>query len=81
MVNPSAILDRDNAATNRTTILVATELTERSLSLLQSADGITVQVVSPSPQNIREGLKEASALIIRDDVPVDAHILEHAPHL
>lgn len=61
-------------------ILVATELTETSLSLLNDAE-VNVRVVTPTARHVREGLKTAHALIARDDVPVDASLLEAAPAL
>ena len=81
MVNTALPLDRTEATVSQHSILVATELTERSLNLLQGSSGVSVQVVSPTLQNVRDGLKTADALIVRDDVPVDALLLENAPRL
>ncbi|MBC7870738.1 MAG: phosphoglycerate dehydrogenase [Chitinophagaceae bacterium] len=63
------------------TILIATDLTEESMALLRGADDIQVQTVTPALAAVREGLKSAHALIARDDVQIDAGLLEHAPNL
>lgn len=62
-------------------ILVATDLTDESMSILQHADDVTVTKVTPSVQAVRDGIKDAHAIIARDDVHIDAALLEHAPHL
>jgi D-3-phosphoglycerate dehydrogenase len=62
-------------------ILVATELTENGLAMLRETDHVQAQVVTPTLQQVREGLKTAHALIARDDVQVDAALLDGAPHL
>lgn len=63
------------------TILVATDLTEDSLALLRAAPDVDVNAIAPSIQAVRDGLKTAHAIIARDDVQIDAELLEHAPHL
>ncbi|MGH9777815.1 MAG: NAD(P)-dependent oxidoreductase, partial [Candidatus Acidiferrales bacterium] len=63
------------------TILVATPLTDESMQLLQSADGVQVQTVTPTVPTVRAGLKAAHALISRDDVLVDRDLLDTAPEL
>ncbi|MEP6987690.1 MAG: NAD(P)-dependent oxidoreductase, partial [Chloroflexota bacterium] len=60
-------------------ILVATDLAEDSLKILQETPDITVQQVTPSA--VRDSLKEAHALIARDDVRVDKALLAEAPLL
>lgn len=63
------------------TILVATDLTEQSLALLNDCNDMRVQIVTPTIQHVRDGLKDAHALIARDDVHVDRPLLETAPNL
>lgn len=66
---------------NRFNILVATDLTESSLQILQNAPDVCLQSVTPSLAAVRDGLKSAHALIARDEVTVDAELLQHAPNL
>jgi D-3-phosphoglycerate dehydrogenase len=51
------------------------------MQLLQSADSVQVQTVTPTLSTVRAGLKSAHALISRDDVQVDRDLLENAPEL
>ncbi len=60
-------------------ILVATDLAEDSLKILQETPDITVEQVTPTA--VRDNLKQAHALIARDDVRVDKALLAEAPHL
>jgi D-3-phosphoglycerate dehydrogenase / 2-oxoglutarate reductase len=62
-------------------ILVATDLTEDSLQLLNEAKDITTHIVPPNLPAVRDALVSAHALIAREDVRVDGPLLEHAPHL
>jgi D-3-phosphoglycerate dehydrogenase len=64
-------------------ILVATDLTPHSMELLRAAPDVRVIVVPPTLLAVREGLKTSDphALIARDDVPIDAALLESAPGL
>jgi D-3-phosphoglycerate dehydrogenase len=62
-------------------ILVATDLTEASLRLMREADDVEVQTVAPKLPTVREHLKNAHALILRDDPAVDKPLLEEAPNL
>jgi D-3-phosphoglycerate dehydrogenase / 2-oxoglutarate reductase len=62
-------------------VLVATDLAEDSLTYLKSQDDIELQVITPSLTAVRKGLKQAHALIARDDVKVDAALLNEAPTL
>jgi D-3-phosphoglycerate dehydrogenase len=62
-------------------VLVATDLTEESLKLLHHAADIHVSFVAPALPAVREKLKDTHAIICRDDVLVDADLLEHAPQL
>lgn len=64
-----------------THILIATALTEESKQLLHDAEGVTFQIVAPSPAAVREGIQNAHALIAREDVRVDAELLDQAPNL
>lgn len=62
-------------------IVIATDLTDESLIWLKNAPDVTIKQVSPTVGALREALREANALIVRDDVQVDADMLEDAPHL
>lgn len=62
-------------------ILVATDLTEDSLQILQNAHDVNVKVVTPAVAAVRDGLKSAHALIARDDIQVDSALLDKAPNL
>src|SRR5262245_35156028 len=66
---------------NKLNILVATELTEESMSILHSDPNVQVQTIAPSLPAVRDGLKTAHALIARDNVPVDKALLQDAPCL
>jgi D-3-phosphoglycerate dehydrogenase len=63
------------------TILIATDLTDDALSILNGASDIAVQRVPPTPAAIKPALKDAHAIIARDDVQLDAALLADAPHL
>jgi len=62
-------------------IVIATDLTDESLAWLKNASDVDVKQVSPNVSALREALREANALIIRDDIQVDADMLDDAPHL
>ena len=62
-------------------ILVATDLTETSLNLMKTAAGVTVEMVPPKLGPVREGLKAAHALILRDGFEIDRALIEAAPAL
>lgn len=62
-------------------VVVATDLTEESLSLLQNNPQIKLLTVAPEIIPIREAISDAHALIAREDVLVDMDLLEKAPHL
>lgn len=62
-------------------ILIATDLTEESTALLEGADDVQVTSVPPTVNTMRKAIGNANALIVRDDVPVDADLLDAAPHL
>jgi D-3-phosphoglycerate dehydrogenase len=63
-------------------IVVATDLTEESLNILRDMDGFKLTAVSPTNLTaLRAALKTAHALIARDDVLVDAALLNTAPNL
>ena len=51
------------------------------MQLLQKADGVHVQTVTPTLPTVRAELKAAHALISRDDVLVDRTLLDDAPQL
>jgi D-3-phosphoglycerate dehydrogenase / 2-oxoglutarate reductase len=56
-------------------ILVATTLTEDAVSWLRSAKDVELVVVDPDPQIVRDAIQTADALIVRDDIAVDADLL------
>ncbi|MFW5709677.1 MAG: phosphoglycerate dehydrogenase, partial [Chloroflexota bacterium] len=62
-------------------ILVATDLTDESLTLLHDAADITLKTSAPSAQALRSSIKNAHAVICRDDIFIDAELLSHAPDL
>ena len=63
-------------------ILVATDLTEQSLSILRQQDDVELLTVSPTnPAAFRDCLKVAHAVIARDDVQIDAPLIADAPNL
>jgi len=62
-------------------ILVATDLADNSLKLLQEASDVTLQQVTPTLPAIRDGLKHANALIARSDVHIEKSLLVEAPNL
>jgi D-3-phosphoglycerate dehydrogenase / 2-oxoglutarate reductase len=62
-------------------VLVATDLTPESLELLKKAKGVHPTLVPPTLSALKPHLKEAHALIIRDDIHVDASLLDNAPQL
>jgi D-3-phosphoglycerate dehydrogenase / 2-oxoglutarate reductase len=59
-------------------ILVTTDLAETGLEILQTADDVHTQVITPSLTAVRDGLKTAHAIIARDDVVIDRQLLEYA---
>jgi D-3-phosphoglycerate dehydrogenase len=58
-------------------ILVATDLTEQSMTLLRAAEGVEVHTVAPKTAAVRAGLKTAHALIARDEVALDGELLHN----
>ncbi len=62
-------------------IVIATELTDESMALLKSASDVTMEVVTPTLPVVRAALKNAHVLIAREEVPVDASLLDIAPQL
>jgi D-3-phosphoglycerate dehydrogenase / 2-oxoglutarate reductase len=62
-------------------ILIATDLTDDALQRLQNADDMHLTIVPPTASALRPKLAEAHALIARDDVQVDAPLLDAAPNL
>jgi D-3-phosphoglycerate dehydrogenase / 2-oxoglutarate reductase len=62
-------------------VLVATDLSPDSLKILQEAADVTLQPVTPALPAVRDGLKDAHALIARDDVRIDRALLSEAPAL
>lgn len=62
-------------------VLATTDLAEDSLSILRESPDIEVHQIAPALQAVRDGLRNAHALICRDDVQVDKALLDTAPHL
>jgi D-3-phosphoglycerate dehydrogenase len=62
-------------------ILVATDLTTDGLNILEGASDVRVQTVTPTLSAVRAGLKDAHALIARDEVELDRTLIEAAPCL
>jgi D-3-phosphoglycerate dehydrogenase len=62
-------------------IVIATDLTEEGLGVLQRATDAAVQIVSPKHQTVRDALKDAQAFIARDEISIDADLLQHASQL
>lgn len=62
-------------------LLVATELTPESMSLLSRAKDVKTTLVTPTLQALKPHLADAHALIVRDDLIVDDTILDQAPQL
>jgi D-3-phosphoglycerate dehydrogenase len=62
-------------------ILIATDLTDEGLRLLQSAPDVQVTVVTPTFPAVRDGLKSAHAVIARDGIHLDRELLLSAPDL
>jgi len=63
------------------TILVATSLTDAALAFLTRTPNAEIKLVGPDLAAIRAEIKHADALIIRDDVPVSAELLEAGSRL
>lgn len=57
------------------TVLVATTLTEEAVAVLRSAKDIDLVLVDPDPAKVRKAITSADALIIRDEIAVDADLL------
>lgn len=62
-------------------LVIATELTEAALASLRAESDITVSTVPPRSEALREPIAEADALIVRNDLQVDADLLERATRL
>ncbi len=62
-------------------ILIATDLTDDSIALLQESGDAQLHTVTPTIKAVREGLQEAHAIILRDDVLLDEALLTNAPQL
>jgi D-3-phosphoglycerate dehydrogenase len=62
-------------------VLVATDLTDQALSILNASDDITVHTTAPTFPAVRDALASAHAVIARDDLAFDTVLLTAAPHL
>ncbi len=60
-------------------ILIATDLTEEATDLLDAAEDVQVTTIAPTVSAIRKHIADTHALIVRDDVPIDADLLDAAP--
>lgn len=63
------------------TILVTTKLTPEALAFLQQTNNVEVQGINPALQDVQKAIANADALIIRDEVIVDAKLLEAGKRL
>src|SRR5688572_25751303 len=63
------------------TVLIATTLTENALALFRNAKDIDLILAGPDLQKVQAAIPNADALIIRDDLPVDASLLQAAKRL
>lgn len=61
-------------------ILVATDLTDESLDYLRET-GVNLMCIAPSDKAVREHIKNAHAIIIRNDVALDEELINSAPLL
>ncbi|MCA9883615.1 MAG: phosphoglycerate dehydrogenase [Anaerolineae bacterium] len=62
-------------------VLTATDLTREAIDLLEAAEGIVVRSVVPKVEQVRDNIAEATALITRDEIRLDADMLERAKKL
>lgn len=62
-------------------IVVATDLTDEALDALKAHPDVDVVVVAPRLRAVQEALADAHALIARDDVQIDAALIDAAPQL
>ncbi|MEP7284743.1 MAG: phosphoglycerate dehydrogenase [Chloroflexota bacterium] len=63
------------------TVLVATTLTNEAMDLLRAAPDIEILLAEPDTDQVRDTIAAADALIIRDDVIIDAELLAGANKL
>ena len=66
---------------SRLRLVVATDLTPESLTLLEAEADIEVVAVPPKTAQVRAALCDAGAIITRSDFTLDAALLEGAPKL
>src|SRR3954452_15233066 len=62
-------------------ILVATTLTDDAMAVFQDAKDIELTMVGPDLKQVRKCIAAADALIIRDDITVDAELIAEAKRL
>jgi D-3-phosphoglycerate dehydrogenase / 2-oxoglutarate reductase len=62
-------------------ILLATELAEDGLEILRSAKDVHLDTISPTVTAVKDGLKKADALIVRDGISLDRLLLDNAGRL
>jgi D-3-phosphoglycerate dehydrogenase len=62
-------------------IVVATELTQEAIDVLEQIEGITLRHVAPKEKAVREALADAHVLIAREELHIDAKLIEAAPQL
>ncbi len=62
-------------------VVVATDLTQDSLSILKGASDVEAHIVTPNLASIKPHLPHAHALIVREDIAIDESLLNAAPHL
>ncbi|MGB7342023.1 MAG: phosphoglycerate dehydrogenase [Phototrophicaceae bacterium] len=62
-------------------VVVATNLTDEAMQVLQDNPMIDVREVAPKTATVRDSLHDAHAIIIRDAMRIDEEMLSHAPQL
>lgn len=63
-------------------ILIATELTDDAIALLQDADDVAFHIIdSALAIDVHSGLADAHGLIARDDIHIDSSLLDNAKNL
>lgn len=77
----TAQTDEAQPMTSKPVILIATDLTDESLARLRAAEDFDTQLVIPRPELVRDHIRDAIALVTRDDLRVDGPLLDHAPNL
>lgn len=67
--------------TEKYTIVVATDLTDEAMAILENTDNVILKKVAPKTAVVRDSLHDADALITRDAMRIDETMFENAPNL